>query len=103
MKQFRKKYGIVEGVSDREYVSNSFHCHVVEEITPIRKQDLEDVQPGIPMDPGIGQITVHAVYLGKVAAPALRTHIHSASWTRAIYPGSLSPGGIPCTRPIGRI
>jgi len=42
VKQFRKKYGIVEGVSDREYVSNSFHCHVSEEITPIEKQDLED-------------------------------------------------------------
>ena len=42
VKQFRKKYGIVEGVSDREYVSNSFHCHVSEEITPIEKQDMED-------------------------------------------------------------
>lgn len=42
VKQFRKKYGIVEGVSDREYVSNSFHCHVAEEITPIEKQSLED-------------------------------------------------------------
>ena len=42
VKQFRKKYGIVEGVSDREYVSNSFHCHVSEDITPIQKQDLED-------------------------------------------------------------
>lgn len=41
IKQFRKKYGIVEGVSDREYVSNSFHCHVTEDITPIMKQDLE--------------------------------------------------------------
>ncbi|MCQ2541783.1 MAG: anaerobic ribonucleoside-triphosphate reductase [Lachnospiraceae bacterium] len=41
VKQFRKKYGIVEGVSDREYVSNSFHCHVSEDITPIEKQDLE--------------------------------------------------------------
>lgn len=40
--QFRKKYGIVEGVSDREYVSNSFHCHVTEEITPIQKQNLEN-------------------------------------------------------------
>lgn len=39
--QFRKKYGIVEGVSDRAYVSNSFHCHVTEDITPIQKQDLE--------------------------------------------------------------
>ena len=42
VKQFRKKYGIVEGVSDREYVSNSFHCHVSEDITPIEKQNLED-------------------------------------------------------------
>lgn len=40
--QFRKKYGIIEGVSDREYVSNSFHCHVTEDITPIQKQDLEN-------------------------------------------------------------
>ena len=41
VKQFRKKYGIIEHVSDREYVSNSFHCHVTEDITPIQKQDLE--------------------------------------------------------------
>ena len=41
VKQFREKYGIIEGVSDREYVSNSFHCHVTEDITPIEKQDLE--------------------------------------------------------------
>ena len=41
VKQFRAKYGIVENVSDREYVSNGFHCHVSEDITPIQKQDLE--------------------------------------------------------------
>lgn len=41
VQQFRKKYGIIENVSDREYVSNSFHCHVTEELTPIEKQDLE--------------------------------------------------------------
>lgn len=41
IEQFRAKYGIVEGVSDREYVTNSFHCHVSEDITPIEKQDLE--------------------------------------------------------------
>lgn len=39
--QFRKKYGVVENVSDRPYVSNSFHCHVTEDITPIEKQNLE--------------------------------------------------------------
>lgn len=41
VQQFRKKYGIIENVSDREYVSNGFHCHVSEEITPIEKQDKE--------------------------------------------------------------
>ena len=41
VKQFRKKYGVIENVSDREYVSNSFHCHVSEKITPIEKQNLE--------------------------------------------------------------
>ena len=41
VEQFRKKYGIIEKVSDRPYVSNSFHCHVTEDLTPIEKQDLE--------------------------------------------------------------
>ena len=42
VEQFRKKYGIIENVSDKAYVSNSFHCHVSEDITPIEKQDLEE-------------------------------------------------------------
>lgn len=41
IKQFVKKYGVIENVSDRPYVSNSFHCHVTEDISPIEKQDLE--------------------------------------------------------------
>ena len=42
VEQFRKKYGIIKNVSDRSYVSNSFHCHVTEDITPIQKQDSEN-------------------------------------------------------------
>ena len=41
VQQFRKKYGVVDKVSDKPYVSNSFHCHVAEQITPIQKQDCE--------------------------------------------------------------
>lgn len=41
VKQFRKEYGVITSVSDRQYVSNSFHCHVSENISPILKQDLE--------------------------------------------------------------
>ena len=42
VEQFRKIYGIIENVSDRPYVSNSFHCHVTEDMTPIEKQDKEE-------------------------------------------------------------
>lgn len=41
IEQFRKKYGIIKGVSDRPYTTNSFHCGVWEDITPIQKQDIE--------------------------------------------------------------
>lgn len=41
VQQFRKKYGIIKGVSDREYVTNSFHCPVYADITPVEKQDKE--------------------------------------------------------------
>ena len=39
VEQFRAEYGIIENVSDRPYVSNSFHCHVTEDSSPIEKQD----------------------------------------------------------------
>ena len=41
LKQFRDKYGIVKGVSDKEFFTNSFHCYVGEDITPFEKQDKE--------------------------------------------------------------
>ena len=41
IEQFRKKYGIIKGVSDHEYTTNSFHCPVYAKITPIQKQDIE--------------------------------------------------------------
>ncbi len=41
VKQYRSMFGIVEGVSSRPYVSNSFHCHVTEKMSPIEKQDKE--------------------------------------------------------------
>ncbi len=41
VKSFRAKYGIIKNVSDRDYFSNSFHCHVSEDIDPFEKQELE--------------------------------------------------------------
>ena len=42
VEQFRMAYGIIPNVSDRPYVSNSFHVHVSEEISPSEKQDIEE-------------------------------------------------------------
>ncbi|MGL4951510.1 MAG: anaerobic ribonucleoside-triphosphate reductase [Mycoplasma sp.] len=41
LEQFKAKYGVIENVSDRSYFTNSFHCHVSEEIDPFTKQDEE--------------------------------------------------------------
>lgn len=41
IEQFRKKYGVIENVSSREYTNNSFHDPVWESITPIEKQNDE--------------------------------------------------------------
>lgn len=41
IEQFRAKYGLIKNVSDKSYTTNSFHCHVAEDITPVEKQDKE--------------------------------------------------------------
>lgn len=41
VEQFRKMFGETKGVTDKPYTSNSFHCAVYENITPIQKQDIE--------------------------------------------------------------
>lgn len=42
LNQFKKEFGVIEGVSDKEYFSNSFHAHVSADITPFEKQDIEE-------------------------------------------------------------
>ena len=39
--QFVKKFGVIEGVSDKAYLSNSFHTHVSCDISMFEKQDAE--------------------------------------------------------------
>lgn len=41
LQQFRKRFGVIEGVSDKEYFSNGFHLHVSADITPFEKQNME--------------------------------------------------------------
>ena len=41
VEQYRRMFGEQEGITDKPYTSNSFHCAVYEDITPIQKQDIE--------------------------------------------------------------
>lgn len=41
VEQYRKMFGEQEGITDKPYTSNSFHCAVYEDINPIQKQDIE--------------------------------------------------------------
>ena len=41
VKQIKDKYGDIARITNKPYLTNSFHCHVSEDITPIEKQDLE--------------------------------------------------------------
>ena len=46
MKNFRKKYGVIENVSDKDYFTNSIHVPVWEEVTPVEKIDIESQLTG---------------------------------------------------------
>lgn len=41
VKQFRKKYGVIKNVSDKDYFTNSNHLWVGEQVSPFEKQDCE--------------------------------------------------------------
>ena len=40
-KSLRKRFGVIEGVTDRDYITNSYHVAVFEEIDPFKKLELE--------------------------------------------------------------
>ena len=46
LKKFRKKYGIIPKVSDREFFTNSMHVPVWYEISPFEKIDIESQLTG---------------------------------------------------------
>ncbi len=46
MKKFKKKYGVIPNVSDREYFTNSIHVPVWKEMSPFDKIDIESQLTG---------------------------------------------------------
>ena len=46
MERFKSKYGVIDGISDREYFTNSIHVPVWKEIGPFDKIDIESQLTG---------------------------------------------------------
>lgn len=46
MKRFKKKYGVIPNVSDKEFFTNSIHVPVWKELTPFEKIDIESQLTG---------------------------------------------------------
>ena len=46
MKRFKKKYGVIPNVSDKEFFTNSIHAPVWKEMTPFEKIDIESQLTG---------------------------------------------------------
>jgi ribonucleoside-triphosphate reductase len=46
MKKFKKQYGVIENVSDRDYFTNSMHVPVWHEMSPFEKIDIESQLTG---------------------------------------------------------
>ena len=46
MKRFKKKYGVISNVSDKEFFTNSIHVPVWKEMTPFEKIDIESQLTG---------------------------------------------------------
>ena len=40
-RSLQKRFGVIEGITDRDYVTNSYHVPVFEEITPYEKLEIE--------------------------------------------------------------
>ena len=40
-KCLKKRFGVIEGITDKDYITNSYHVHVTEEINAFDKLDIE--------------------------------------------------------------
>lgn len=70
--QFVQKFGEIKGVTDYKYFSNSFHCHVTEDITPIQKMEKESIFWDIPTGGRIMYGKLPIVYNTKAIVDLVR-------------------------------
>ena len=75
-KCLQKRFGIVEGVTDRNYITNSYHVHVTEQINAFDKLTIEAKFQALSPGGAISYVEVPDMQNNIPAVMALLNHIY---------------------------
>ena len=75
-KALRKRFGVIPGVTDKNYVTNSYHIHVTEEIDAFSKLELESKFQKLSPGGAISYVEVPNLQNNIPAVLALMRHIY---------------------------
>ena len=75
-KCLRKRFGIVEGITDRDYITNSYHVHVSEPIDAFSKLKLESAFQEMSPGGAISYVEVPAMYKNIPALISIIQYIY---------------------------
>ena len=76
-KNLQNRFGIIEGVTDRNYITNSYHVHVAEEINAFDKLTLESKFQQLSPGGAISYVEVPNMQNNIPAVLALLKHIYN--------------------------
>ena len=75
-KALRKRFGVIPGVTDKNYITNSYHIHVTEEIDAFTKLELESQFQKLSPGGAISYVEVPNLQNNIPAVLALMRHIY---------------------------
>ena len=75
-KALRKRFGVIPGVTDKNYITNSYHIHVTEEIDAFSKLELESKFQKLSPGGAISYVEVPNLQNNIPAVLALMKHIY---------------------------
>lgn len=75
-KNLQKRFGIIEGVTDKNYITNSYHVHVTEEIDAFRKLSFEAQFQKLSPGGAISYVEVPDMKTNLPAVLAVMQHIY---------------------------
>ena len=75
-KLLKKRFGVIPGVTDKDYITNSYHVHVTEEIDAFSKLSLESAFQQLAPGGAISYVEVPSMLKNTEALLAIIKHIY---------------------------